>query len=531
MGYQHSAVDSLNERLEFVGLNNSQRDVLASLAPVINSSLGGALDTFYSKVRVHPETSKFFSGEGHIAQAKGRQSKHWETISSARFDASYVDQVTMIGKTHARLGLEPRWYIGGYALVVESIIKAVIDSELGSFLVRGKRKKLGEAVTAVVKAALVDMDYAISVYLDVLADQRAKAEEQQAVLKAEQDDAMSALSRALVSLSVGDLTKPIEQQLAPGFYELKHNFNGSLTGLEQAMIEISGAASQVQAQSGELAVAADDMAKRTERQATALEETAAALEEISSIARQAQTRTAEAQAVATNSAEEAERSGLVVEQAVKAMNDIVTSSKEMNDIISVIDEIAFQTNLLALNAGVEAARAGDQGKGFAVVAQEVRELAQRSARAAKEIKELISRSSSDVAKGVDLVNSTGAALRSIGRQVQVINEHMQSISLSSQEQASGISEINSAVSHMDTITQQNAAMVEETSAATVKLSSEANRLAELVSAFQTTSSNGARPLARKQEQRSPARQIVDDLHKRWDAPRNTKVANSGWSEF
>jgi methyl-accepting chemotaxis protein len=530
MSTQTSAAQAtLNDRLDFVGLGAPQLKTLAALAPIINGSLDSALELFYDKVRHHPETSKFFSGDAHIAQAKGRQARHWETIASAKFDEAYVEKVTTIGRTHARLGLDPRWYIGGYALMIENIVRAVIDNELGGFLVRGKRQKLGDDVTTVVKAALVDMDYAISVYLDVLASERAKAEGEQATLKAEQEAALEALEAALKSLSGGDLTQPLEQPLAPSFDGLKDNFNDSLSSLNGALSEISSTVGFVLAQSAEIANATDEMAKRTERQATALEETAAALEEISSIARQSQSRTTEVQSVVTASATEAATSGEIVEQAIKAMSDIVESSKQMNDIISVIDEIAFQTNLLALNAGVEAARAGDQGKGFAVVAQEVRELAQRSARAAKEIKDLISRSSQDVARGVDLVNTTGKALRSIGRQVQTIDEHMVSIATSSREQATGISEINSAVGSMDTITQQNAAMVEETSAATIKLSNEAERLAELVSGFQTTPMTGHQSTGRTQSSAtSPARQLIQSIPGKLQ---RQKVANESWSEY
>jgi methyl-accepting chemotaxis protein len=506
MSTPKSATAILNERLDFVGLDEPQRRRLAALAPTINASLGGALEGFYAKVRHHPETAKFFSGDSHVAHAKARQASHWETISSAKFDQAYVDEVTMIGRTHARLGLEPRWYIGGYALMIENIVRAVVDKELDGFLVRKKRAKLGDDITTVVKAALVDMDYAISVYLDVLAGERAKAEERQATLKAEQDEAFLALGEALAALSGGDLTRQVHQELAASFDTIKTNFNGSIGSLSSAMSEILQAVGFVLAQSTEIATATDDMAKRTERQATALEETAAALEEISSIARQSETRTAEVQSVVTVSASQAAASHTIVQEAVQAMSDIVQSSKQMNDIIAVIDEIAFQTNLLALNAGVEAARAGDQGKGFAVVAQEVRELAQRSARAAKEIKELIAQSSQDVAKGVELVNTTGNALRSIGNQVEVIDGHMAAIAQSSREQATGIAEINVAVGSLDNITQQNAVMVEETSAATSRLSSEAERLSRLVAGFRTSEASVARSLdGRPAASRAPAR--------------------------
>ena len=176
------------------------------------------------------------------------------------------------------------------------------------------------------------------------------------------------------------------------------------------------------------------------------------------------------------------------------MGQIEESSRQINNIIAVIDQIAFQTNLLALNAGVEAARAGEAGKGFAVVAQEVRELAQRSAQAAKEIKELIGRASAKVAGGVELVNQTGAALGDIGRFIVDINQRMEALEGSAREQATSLSEVNSAMHQLDQVTQQNAAMVEETTAASVTLAGEAERLRDLVTQFELGGTEpGARP--------------------------------------
>jgi len=522
----------LHERLDFVGLDARQRQALSGLSSVISGSLDQALGVFYAKARVHPETARFFSNEAHIQHAKGRQVRHWETIASAKFDDTYVDAVTAIGRTHARLGLEPRWYIGGYALILERIIRTVVDSELPGILSRSKREKVGNGISAVVKAALVDMDYAISVYLGVLEQERAKAEEEQLRLKQDQDVALSALDRALETLASGDLTSPLREKVASNFQTLKDNYNSSLSSLSSAISEIYQAVELVSAQSHEISAATNDMARRTEKQATALEETAAALEEISTISRQAQDRTLEIQGLVRRSAMEALDSGTVVEEAIKAMSQIESSSKEMTEIISVIDEIAFQTNLLALNAGVEAARAGDQGKGFAVVAQEVRELAQRSAKAAKEISTLIGNSSEDVVRGVGLVNRTGTALKSIGHQVQAIDEHMASITKSSQEQATGIAEINAAVSNMDNITQQNAAMVEESSAATAKLSAEATKLASLVAGFQVAEVPMPRsvPSARSTIGKPPVRQLIRAVNSSFGGTAHA-VAGQSWEEF
>jgi methyl-accepting chemotaxis protein len=214
----------------------------------------------------------------------------------------------------------------------------------------------------------------------------------------------------------------------------------------------------------------------------------------------------------------------------------------------VIDEIAFQTNLLALNAGVEAARAGEAGKGFAVVAQEVRELAQRSAKAAKEIKELIRNSSVEVGSGVKLVSETGEALKTIEGYIVTINQHMDAIATSAREQSVGLSEVNTAVNQMDQVTQQNAAMVEEANAAGANLANEAARLRELIGRFDLgagaslSQSNQLRRTAQvmaaspqSKPAASPARSMVGKIAQaftgRSSAAAPAAAAAESWEEF
>ncbi len=295
--------------------------------------------------------------------------------------------------------------------------------------------------------------------------------------------AASGLGRGLKALASGDLSVQINEQFAQEFEELRHDFNHAVKQLCQTLSTVAHAADNIDSGSFEIANGADNLSRRTEQQAASLEQTAAALDQITTNVSSSSRRVEEARTVATQANASATSSATVVEDAVNAMSRIEQSSNQISNIIGVIDEIAFQTNLLALNAGVEAARAGDAGKGFAVVAQEVRELAQRSARAAKEIKGLIQTSTTEVASGVKLVSQTGDALNAIGNLVATINTHMDAIATSAREQSLGLAEVNSAVNQMDQTTQQNAAMVEETNAAANTLATEVNSMRQLIGQF------------------------------------------------
>ncbi len=316
--------------------------------------------------------------------------------------------------------------------------------------------------------------------------ERAQRETRQAAEAAHLQQAVQAVGDGLKRLAEGDLVTHIDTQFVAHLDQLRQDFNSSLVKLNGTMQAVGSNARAISAGANEVRGAADELSKRTEQQAAAVEETAAALEQITTTVKDAARRTQEASQLVAHTRAGAERSGEIVRNAIGAMEQIEKSSGEINNIISVIDDIAFQTNLLALNAGVEAARAGEAGKGFAVVAQEVRELAQRSANAAKEIKTLIATSETHVRTGVNLVGETGKALAAIVSEVQEINRHVHAIAEASREQSAGLQEINTAVNAMDHGTQQNAAMVEESTAASHGLATEAASLANLLGQFRTS---------------------------------------------
>ena len=313
--------------------------------------------------------------------------------------------------------------------------------------------------------------------------ERARTESERQRHEAERAAVVDALASSLAKIADCDLTARIEVDLHGRYQQIKVNFNTAIARLEETIRSVVASVRSITAGSEEIATASDNLSRRTEQQAGNLEESTIAMRALSDDvenAAEAAMKTKDAISTAKAAADE---SIAVVQQADAAMDRILNSSKLVAQIIGVIDEIAFQTNLLALNAGVEAARAGDAGNGFAVVASEVRTLAQRSTEAAKEIKGLISKSASDVSKGVDLVSATGEAFARIKNQIAIIDHGIAEIAGRSVDQSTTIKQVNLAISEIDQATQQNASMAEEATAACHSLAQASGELANMVREF------------------------------------------------
>lgn len=299
--------------------------------------------------------------------------------------------------------------------------------------------------------------------------------------------AVDLLGSAIAEIAKGNLTVEVPGPIDPALEKIRLDLNLAVRSLNEVVIGIHKASEALRGNISSLSEVAADIADNAIRQAASVEEAAAAMEEITTNVRDTSARAAEARRLVTDTRQSAEASGTIVTDATTAMEQIASSSEKIENIIGVIDEIAFQTNLLALNAGVEAARAGEAGKGFAVVAQEVRELAQRSAQAAKEIKGLIAAASAAVDHGVGLVAKTGSSLHQILHQVREVDANVAAIAVSSGEQAAGLSAVNGAVSTLDRGIQSNGAKVGEANSAARELSAQADGLMELVARFQVRS--------------------------------------------
>jgi methyl-accepting chemotaxis protein len=244
--------------------------------------------------------------------------------------------------------------------------------------------------------------------------------------------------------------------------------------------DIFGAAAQTAAGGTQLASASAQLSTGATEAAASLEETVASIEELSSMVKLNTSNAQEANNLSRTSRESAEKGAHEIEQLITAMTAIADGSKKIEEIIHVIDDIAFQTNLLALNAAVEAARAGEQGKGFAVVAEAVRALAQKSAESAKGINSLIKENVEKSERGAVIAGNSGAVLKQILTSVKKVADLNGEISAGSNEQSTGLEQISKAMNQLDQATQGNAASSEEVAASSEEMSAQANTLSSLV---------------------------------------------------
>ncbi|GIK81958.1 MAG: globin-coupled sensor protein [Pseudorhodoplanes sp.] len=386
---------SIASRVQFCRIDGATSATLRELKPLVLRELPGILDNFYGHIAQCPDVAKFFGSEQHMRHAREMQLRHWSTIVSGTFDNTYMTSVTRIGEAHNRLGLEPCWYIGGYSYILGGLLEAIVCRTSGGWSGAAQTKK-AQMISAILKAALLDMDLAISVYLDA---------------------------------GVRDKRETLAKLAA--------SFEDSVGGIVEA---VSSSAAELKTAAGTLSQTADTTQQLTNvvadasREASSnIQSVAVATEELNSSIAEIGARIHESNRITNDAVAQAKRTDELI-------GDLSKAAQKIGDVIKLITDIAGQTNLLALNATIEAARAGEAGRGFAVVASEVKALASQTARATGEISEQISNMQAATQESVSAINEIGAT-------IQRIFETSTAIAAAVEEQASATQEIARNVQH------------------------------------------------------------------------------------
>ncbi len=407
MGEARTADQDL--RVRFMGITPESTALLAAFWPHAEKALPAILDGFYAHVGTVPELARLVGGAAD--RLKGAQTRHWQYLFAGKFDAAYFDSVRTIGTVHARIGLAPRWYIGGYGFVLARLIA------LAGRVHRFAPARLAATIAAVSQAVLLDMDVAVSVYMDGTVASAAEA-------RAER---------------IAGLATAFDREAS-----------GTVSRIAAAATELAGTSDAMGALADEAAGKAGAVAAAAEETDASVGTVAASAEELSASISEIGRRVAEASAVAAQAEQDAQRTDAVV-QALSG------SARRIGDVVGLISSIAGQTNLLALNATIEAARAGDAGKGFAVVASEVKSLATQTSRATEDIARQIGDiqgATREAVAAIQTITATigrvgeistaiAAAVEQQGAATQEISRSMVQVSAASREVAGNIASVSS----------------------------------------------------------------------------------------
>ncbi len=390
-------------RMRFMRIDAETGELLRGFWKIVEGALPEIMEGFYQQITGEPQLAKLIGSE--IPRLKKAQGSHWARLFNGRFDHEYMQGVRAIGLVHNKIGLEPRWYIGGYSFVLGRLATLAVSAY------RWNPSRLAKVLTAMNSAVLLDMDLAISVYQEAMLAQR----------QAQQEKITDAIQSfdGRVTIVLGTISD-------------------SATNLQNAANALAAHAQQSTQQSTAVTAASEEAS-------TNVQAVAASSEELSSSIREIGRQVSESTRITGMAVDQAARSGASIEGLAKA-------TQRIGDVVELINSIAGQTNLLALNATIEAARAGEAGRGFAVVASEVKALAEQTAKATGEIGQQISGIQAATRESV-------GAIREISGTIEKLSEIASTIAAAVEEQGAATQEISRNVQQAAHGTQQVSANV------------------------------------------------------------------------
>lgn len=401
---------------------------------------------------------------------------------------TYVASLTL-GELHLQIIVNPIWDIDGkrdgfvteWKDVSQEVklekMQAAVENNLKTMVEKAAMGHIGEQIDV---SALDGFIHDLGLQINHMS---------KAIAEANQN-----IADVIIELSKGNLTNRVTGDFEGGLGEIKDAINTSLDNLSSTLAEVDNAVHEIATDMRETSQRNEDLSSRIQQQAASIEETAATMEEMTSTIRNNASNAKQADQLTTQASEKTQQGAKIMSQTIEAMEEIKTSSEQIEQIIGLIDSIAFQTNLLALNAAVEAARAGEHGRGFAVVAGEVRALAGKSADAAKEIKDLIDRSVGKIQQGTKLAQDSGDSLTQINEAIAQVTTIVAEIASSSNEQAQGVEQLNQAIASLDSNTQENALLIEDSARSVATIEQQTASLVERMQQFRISAefTNAAR---------------------------------------
>lgn len=482
--------DMLGERLDYLGLGTEAREKLEHLNPVLEAHLGEAIDKFHGRIAHIPSAVRFLFGKEQLDSGSGRQAEQFRAVLLGQLDDQAADGSMRLGQRHARLKLDPRWHVGGYGVMLEAIIRGVVQDVLGEAL-KPRKNRLGisvqrdaasiladadvmaEGLAGVVKAVLLDIDLVVSAHIKRVTDDARASED---LVRSRMRKAAQTAGNTLRLVADGRLDERVPDMAEPEFEAVRESANAVADRLSKVLGQLRNTSHSLRNATGEIRDSAGDLAERTLGQAVAIEQANDMIRQLATTLAENAKRLSAAGKITKGLVQGTSASGIAMREAGDALAAIIASNDQLSGLVKLFDDMAFQTNILAMKASVEAANAGKAGTGFGDVAVEMRALAQRAAEASMSGRSVIEAGNGKVNDGMALVARAIESLGTINGSAAESAQTVDAVAKAGRNQVDALEQVIIVLRDMNAAIEHNAVLGEQTSAALAETSTQIEAL-------------------------------------------------------